>query len=91
MVSIDAGTARPVAFVVHRSQPGTYSVAIDGEQGRFTIVGAGGKALARCEAPHNRAVSPVFKVRGFQMPADGSVTYGQSSQPIEEGSEEEAE
>jgi len=43
MVGIDAGTARPVAFVVHRSQPGTYSVGIDGEQGRFSIVGARGK------------------------------------------------
>ena len=41
-VSVGPGTAYPVRFTVYRAEPGSYSVAIDGKQASFTILGAGG-------------------------------------------------
>ena len=40
--SVTAGpfSATPVKFYVYRAKPGTYNVAVDGEQATFTIIGA---------------------------------------------------
>lgn len=41
MVEVSPGSAHPVKFTVTKSQPGTYTVAIDGQKASFTVIGAG--------------------------------------------------
>jgi hypothetical protein len=41
MVSVGAHGAQPVKFTVVKAQPGTYTVDIGGQQGSFTVLGAG--------------------------------------------------
>lgn len=41
-VNVGPGAAYPVKFTVTKSQPGTYTVNIGGQQGSFTILGTGG-------------------------------------------------
>jgi hypothetical protein len=38
-VSVGPQTSQPVKFTVSRSQPGTYTVSIDGQQSRFAVLG----------------------------------------------------
>jgi len=40
-IEVSPGAAYPVKFTVTKSQPGTYDVAIDGQQNSFTIIAAG--------------------------------------------------
>ena len=44
IVSVGPGGTYPVKFTVTRSQPGTYTVNVGGQQARFAILGAGGRS-----------------------------------------------
>ena len=46
MVSVGPRGTQPVKFTIAKAQPGTYTVDILGEQGSFTVLGAGGTAGA---------------------------------------------
>jgi len=46
MVSVGPQGTQPVKFTITRAQPGTYTVDILGEQGSFTVLGAGGTTRA---------------------------------------------
>jgi len=46
MVSVGPQGTQPVKFTIAKAQPGTYTVDILGEQGSFTVLGAGGTAGA---------------------------------------------
>jgi hypothetical protein len=46
MVRVAPGATQPVNFIVYRSQPGTYTVAIDEQQGSFTVVDASGGSVS---------------------------------------------
>jgi len=46
MVSVGPQGTQPVKFTITKAQPGTYTVDILGEQGSFTVLGAGGTAGA---------------------------------------------
>jgi len=41
MVSVGPQATQPVKFTVSKSQPGTYTVAIDGQQDTFSVLGTG--------------------------------------------------
>jgi hypothetical protein len=41
MVSVGPQASQPIKFIVAKSQPGTYAIDIGGQQGSFTINGAG--------------------------------------------------
>ncbi len=41
MGTVDGHSAVPVSFVVSKSEPGTYTVNIDGQQAKFTVIGTG--------------------------------------------------
>ncbi|MCJ7515429.1 MAG: hypothetical protein MUO89_05625, partial [Dehalococcoidia bacterium] len=47
MISVGPQGTQPVKFTVTKSQPGNYTVDIDGQKGSFTITGAGGSNGSR--------------------------------------------
>jgi len=41
-VSVSAGSAKTVVFTVTKSEPGTYQVMLEGNEGQFTVTGTAG-------------------------------------------------
>ena len=50
IVQVSPGSAHPVKFTVTKSEPGTYTVAVDGKKASFTVIGADGKTSGPAES-----------------------------------------
>jgi hypothetical protein len=59
MVSVGPQATQPVKFTVTRSEPGTYTVAIDGQRDSFSVLGSGG---SNAKAPVNSGLIAIILV-----------------------------
>ena len=60
-VTVSPGVARPVRFTVSKTRPGTYTVAVGGDRGQFTVIAASnGWSIAMGNGPVVAVATLVF-------------------------------